>query len=119
MSVGKLKLLAAAPLAAAVLVALVAIFDPPYSDAQIRESIVDTWAASAIATDFFLVVCLVSLIASVVIALRLDAAFRRSALLGALASLVAGLLAVRAHIDLTTRTTQLTGQTFSARYGLF
>jgi hypothetical protein len=93
---------------------------PPYSDEEIRSSWVDTWEVHAWWT--ILVVGFSALVAALGLPLAVwgrELATRRFARLVVALCVAAAILAVASHATLTSRTTRLTGQTFSRFYGLF
>lgn len=92
---------------------------PPYTDAEIQRSFVDTWEVSALVIAFALV--LVALLALLSALLRWGGssrAKRLSTISLCLASVAGGLL-IASHIALTERTARLTGQDFGGFYGWF
>jgi hypothetical protein len=91
----------------------------PYTDQQIRSSIVDTWEPEATVTSVFLGALLVCLALCVWLGIRSRKPTDR--VLSALASALtlAGMgLVLASHAALTIRVTRLTGQTFGTFYGL-
>ena len=94
-------------------------FVPPYSDREIRESIVDTWEVEA----FGAASALVLMGSAIALALRLayrskGTLSRRMAAVAVALAASAAMLTLLNHITLTKRTSQLTGQSFGAFYGL-
>jgi len=93
---------------------------PPYSDQQISASIVDTWELSATVTTFVLVVVALVIAFSLVIVSKSENVMNRRLALASLGLAICdGILWLLNHAELTTRTTQLTGHTFSTLFGLF
>jgi hypothetical protein len=93
---------------------------PPYSDYEIKASIVDTWQVEAFFT--FVLLLTTALVALLSLVSRWRSADRRIRCLSALAVFLcisSGALLIYSHIVLTERTTRLTGQSFGGFYGLF
>jgi len=98
---GAALILVAVPFAV-LLVAATEWFNPPFTDDQIRASIVDTWEPRAMVT-------FAELVALVLVGL---------ALVAALLCMLAATLTYLNHARLTARATALTGQTFGPLDGL-
>ena len=99
--------------------AAVGVFHPPYSDAELQGSLVDTWEVHAWWT--ILVVGLTSVVALLASPLAVwgrEPQTRRFARLIISLCVAACILAITSHALLTNRTTRLTGQTFGRFYGL-
>ena len=100
--------------------AIFGLLHPPYSDQQIMASIVDTWEAEAMSTVALTVAVVVVAVASLALAYRAqNQSVRRLSRIALVLSVAAVGLLFYTHIELTERTTRLTGQTFGALYGLF
>jgi hypothetical protein len=92
---------------------------PPFTDAQLQASLVDTWEVAASTTRVFAFVFLGLGAICVVLARRAtDARTRTVAWLAAVFSLLTIALFLRNHIVLTQRSAALTGQEFGPLYGL-
>ena len=92
---------------------------PPFTDAQLQASLVDTWEVATSTTRVFAFVFLGLGAICVVLARRAtDARTRIAAYLAALFSLLTIALFLRNHIVLTQRAAALTGQEFGPLYGL-
>ena len=94
-------------------------FVAPYTDEQIKASLVDTWEVEAIAADAGLILCIVSIPLALVLANRSGGvATRRLAALSVFLAISVAAITVFNHVTLTERTAQLTGQSFGGFYGL-
>ena len=121
-----MKALRVASMAPLTLVALVACIwglhewvSPPFTDAEIRDSFVDTWEPSVQMTLLELVILGgILLIALVVLVFARQRPIRVIAIATVALALGGVMLSYRNHIVLTERTTALTGQTFGRFYGL-
>jgi len=92
---------------------------PPFTDGQLKASLVDTWEVAASTLRVFLFVFLGLGAICVVLARRAtDARTRIVAWLAAVCSLLTIALFLRNHIVLTQRAASLTGQEFGPLYGL-
>jgi len=92
---------------------------PPYTDEQIKASLVDTWQVEAFTTMSLLVWFGASIALAAVFWYRAkDGSTRTLAVLAVLLAFAAGVATTSNHILLTTRTTVLTGQSFGGFYGL-
>ena len=91
----------------------------PYTDRQIQESMVDTWEVEAIYTLIVIGTVILISIVVLILAITQRGAIRRLGFAIVMVSVLAGVLQVASHAKLTSRTTRLTGQTFSRAYGLF
>ncbi len=115
---GAALILVAVPFAV-LLVAATEWFNPPFTDDQIRASIVDTWEPRAMVTFAELVALVVGgLVSMGFAALSRVAIRRRTALVAALLCMLAATLTYLNHARLTARATALTGQTFGPLDGL-
>ena len=90
----------------------------PYSDAQIRESLVDTWQANAIFTMFAFALLLFSIVSAAVLGFRHTRTAKRLSITAISAPIAIASILVVSHAKLTERTTGLTGQEFGRFYGL-
>jgi hypothetical protein len=94
--------------------------NPPYSDQEIRASIVDTWEADALFTFAALAGIAVVTALSLALAYRSEERLvRRLAVLAVFLAMSSSALVLYSHIALTERTTRLTGHSFGPLYGLF
>ena len=93
------------------------ILSPPYSDAQIAASLVDTWQPHAFVTG---VVLALLFVAGCVAAFCLFASrhLRRTSWVALLAIVLAICTQFAGHVLLSHQATRVTGQTFGALYGL-
>ncbi len=111
-------ILVALPLAV-LLAAVAQWFNPPYTDDQMRASIVDTWVPEAMVTLAELVVLgVVGLVSVGLVALSRVTIRRRTGLIAALLCVLAAVLTYQNHARLTARATALTGLTFGPLDGL-
>jgi uncharacterized membrane-anchored protein len=117
------RIVALAPLAVIALLGVVwgvnGWLSPPFTDQEIRDSLVDTWEPSAWVTLLALVV--LGAVAFVSLVVLLFAKLRATGTMTAVTlvlAVIGGLLAYRNHVVLTERTTALTGQTFGRFHGL-
>ena len=95
------------------------LLGPPYTDQQIRASIVDTWAVEAIATLVVLVLLLACFVIAVCLVLKSPHLRRSTISLAAVGlSAVALGLVFASHVALTVRTTRITHKEFGPVYGL-
>ena len=93
--------------------------NPPFTDAQLQASLVDTWEVAASTLRVFAFVFLGLGVICVVLARRAtDARTRIAAYLAAVCCLLVIALFLRNHIVLTQRAAGLTGQDFGPVYGL-
>lgn len=101
-------------------VTLLDVVNPPFTDAQIRASVRDTWQAYATFTRMLLVLH-VAIAAFALVLLRSATTGRERVVATACIAMAIGATAaaLTAHAHLTTRVTALTGQAFGALYGLF
>ena len=91
---------------------------PPFTDAEIQESFVDTWEVNAVLTAVALGVSVVAGALTVLLSWRAKGLSKTLSLAAmALFAMSVGLLLFN-HSALTTRTTELTGQTFGGAFGL-
>jgi len=98
---------------------VISLIDPPYTDQEIRASLVDTWEPEAIVTSWLLCLLILCLVLSLGLWLRSVTAKARALTSAAVTlSILGGSLIFASHAALTVRVTRLTGQTFSALYGL-
>jgi hypothetical protein len=94
-------------------------FFPPYTDAEIELSFVDTWEVSALITALALVLLAPLTLLSALLRWGGSALAKRLSSISLALAIVAGGLLIASHIALTERTTRLTGQDFGGFYGLF
>lgn len=92
--------------------------NPPFTDAQLQASLVDTWQVAASTSRVFAFVFLGLGVISVVLARRASGGAQLVAYVAAVACLLAMALFLRNHIVLTQRAADLTGQDFGPLYGL-
>lgn len=92
---------------------------PPFTDEQLRASLVNTWEVAASTTRVFAIVFLGLGLICVVLARKSEGTSRIVASLAAIACAVTLAVFLHNHIALTERTSALTGQTFGAFFGLF
>src|SRR5438874_327055 len=100
-------------LAAACVYAIYGVLYPPFSDSEIKASIVDTWQAHALFT--FAMFVAIAVIAMASLAFRfgsVDRVVRRLNIVALALSIACIALLLYSHVALTERTTQITGQTF-------
>jgi len=97
-----------------------AVTSTPYSDQELRASIVDTWQAQALFTLVVLagIAALTALSVAVAYGTR-DRVVRRLRLLAILLSITSAALVFSGHMALTERATLITGHSFGFLYGLF
>jgi ABC-type Na+ efflux pump permease subunit len=94
------------------------IFNPPFTDAQISRSLVDTWEPHALVTTFVLALLLAAaLFAGAVFAFG-GARFKRISSAALLAIVAAAGLELASHILLSNQVARVTGQPLGALYGL-
>jgi hypothetical protein len=92
---------------------------PPFSDTQLKASLVDTWEVAASTLRVFAFVFLGLGAICVVLARRAtNTRTRIAAYLAAVCSVLTLALFLRNHIELTQRAAALTGQEFGPLYGL-
>jgi len=92
---------------------------PPFTDAEIRDSFVDTWEPSAWMTLLALsVLGCIFLVSLVALAFARQRPTRVMTIATVTLSIGGALLSYRNHVALTERTTALTGQTFGRFHGL-
>jgi hypothetical protein len=91
---------------------------PPYSDAQIAASIVDTWQPRALVTALVLAVLCLCACAIVAIRILTGRRLRRLSYVALLSICAAFGAQLGSHIALTHQATRVTGQTFGPLYGL-
>ena len=92
---------------------------PPSSDREIQASFVDTWEAHAFSTAVILSALSAMGVVSALLAWGGSRGAKRLAIAAVAFSISSAALFLAAHIELTERTTRLTGQTFGGFYGLF
>jgi predicted outer membrane lipoprotein len=91
----------------------------PYTDQQVRSSLVDTWGAEAMLAAWLLGALIGCFAIAVWLRLRSrDARDRVASLLAVVFTLGGVGLVFASHVVLTMRVARLTGQTFGALYGL-
>lgn len=92
---------------------------PPFTDQEIRDSLVDTWEPSAWVTQLVLMALgTVALVSLLVLLFARQRASPSITIVTLMIALMAVWLAYRNHVVLTERTTALTGQTFGKFHGL-
>ncbi|ODU58013.1 MAG: hypothetical protein ABT02_15720 [Comamonadaceae bacterium SCN 68-20] len=91
---------------------------PPFTDAEIQQSLVDTWQVNAIITTACLVVVLAVGALSALLSWRGSPLAKRLSVGSVALSLATVGLLVLSHAALTERTTKLTGQEFGGILGL-
>lgn len=92
--------------------------DPPFSDQQIKASTLHTWEVATSTTRVFGIVFLGLGFVCVALARKAEDAARLVAYAAAVACLVALMIFVRNHIELTQRAAGLTGEEFGPLFGL-
>ena len=94
------------------------LLSPPYTDGEIRASLLDIWEPYALVT-FASLALLAALSVACVAVLPFAAPRARPTVMAALTScIIAGGLSLAAHATLTERVTALTGQHFGRFWGL-
>jgi hypothetical protein len=91
---------------------------PPFTDAEIQQSFVDTWGVNAIITIVGLAVVLSAGGLSALLSWRGTSLTKRLSIAAVMLSITAAGLLILAHAALTERTTKLTGQEFGGILGL-
>jgi hypothetical protein len=91
---------------------------PPFTDAEIQQSLVDTWGVNAIITTAGLAVALPAVALSALLSWRGTRLAKRLFITSVMLSAATAGLLVLAHATLTERTTRLTGQEFGGILGL-
>lgn len=94
-------------------------FYPPFTDAQIKASFVDTWEAHAVGSVAILILVLFATCISAALAWGAARLAKRLAGTALALGFADAVLLFASHASLTARTTALTGQTFGGFYGLF
>jgi len=94
-------------------------FYPPFTDAEIKASLVDTWEAHAVGSVGILILVLLATCISAALAWGASRLARRLAGTALALGFADAALVVASHVILTERTTALTGHTFGGFYGLF
>jgi hypothetical protein len=94
-------------------------FYPPFTDAQIKASFVDTWEAHAVGSVAILILVLFATCISAALAWGATRLAKRLAGTALALGFADAVLLFASHASLTARTTALTGQTFGGFYGLF
>jgi peptidoglycan/LPS O-acetylase OafA/YrhL len=98
--------------------AIYSLVAPPFTDAEIQQSFVDTWEVNAIITTASLAIVLVAGALSALLSWRGSRVAKRISVASVALSVAAACLLVLSHATLTERTTQLTGQEFGGILGL-
>ena len=114
------QFIAVSVLAAVCIYAVYELFHPPFSDQEIKASVVDTWEVGALSTVALIIG--IAIVGMTSLALRIgtvDQSVRRLSVIAVILSIASIAILFYSHIALTERTTQLTGQTFGRFYGLF
>jgi hypothetical protein len=91
---------------------------PPFTDAEIQQSFVDTWGVNALITTAGLAIVLLAGVLSALLIWRGTPLAKRLSIMSVTLSIVATGLLVLGHAKLTERTTMLTGQEFGGILGL-
>jgi len=94
-------------------------FYPPFTDAQIMASFVDTWEAHAVGSVVILILVLLATCISAALAWGATRLAKRLAGTALALGFADAALVVASHVILTERTTALTGHAFGGFYGLF
>ncbi len=94
-------------------------FYPPFTDAQIRASFVDTWEAHAIGSVAILILVVLATCISAALAWGATRLAKRLAGTALALGFADAALLVASHVSLTERMTALTGHAFGGFYGLF
>jgi len=98
--------------------ALYGFFFPPFADAEIQESFIDTWQVNAILTAAALGISVVAGALSALLSWRAKGLSKTLAVAAAALCVISVGLLFFNHAALTSRTTELTGQTFGGAFGL-
>lgn len=98
--------------------AIYSLVVPPFMDAEIQQSFVDTWGINALVTTAGLVIVVVAGALSASLGRRGTRLVKRLSLTSVVLSVAAAGLLVLSHAMLTERTTRLTGQEFGGMLGL-
>ena len=91
---------------------------PPFTDLEIQESFVDTWQVNALFTTAALAVALPAGVLSALLSWRGSRLSKLLAAWSIVLTVLATLVLVANHAELTKRTTRLTGQEFGGLFGL-
>lgn len=91
---------------------------PPFTDAEIKASLVDTWEAHAVGSVAILILVLLGACLSATLAWGATRLAKRFAVSAVALGLADAVLLIASHVSLTERTTALTGHTFGGFYGL-
>ena len=95
------------------------LLNPPFTDNQIADSLVDTWDPEAIVAFAILALLVIGLGLSVFGAYRAGPGrVRHLAIASIVLAFVASGITLQNHAALTQRTTRLTGQSFGGFFGL-
>lgn len=94
-------------------------FYPPFTDAEIRASFVDTWEAHAVGSVAILILVVLATCISAALAWGATRLAKRLAGTALALGFADAALLVASHVFLTERTTALTGHTFGGFHGLF
>lgn len=98
--------------------AIYSLLIPPFTDAEIQQSFVDTWEVNAVITAVALVVVLATGALSALLSWRGSRLAKRISIAGVVLSVSAAGFLILSHSALTERTTQITGQEFGGMLGL-
>jgi hypothetical protein len=94
------------------------ILEPPFTDAQISDSLVDTWEPHALVTAFVLALLLAAALVVGAVLVFGRVGFRRLSSAALLAIFAATCLELKSHILLSNQVARVTGQPVGAFYGL-
>jgi hypothetical protein len=94
------------------------LMQPPFSDAEIRASLVDTWEVEAWSVVLLSAVVVPVLVLGAVLTRRGNRTSRQLAWATVALAVVAEGAILASHVSLTERTTTITGQHFGGFYGL-
>jgi len=94
-------------------------FYPPFTDAEIKASFVDTWEAHAVGSVAILILVMLATCISAALAWSATRLAKRLAGTALALGFADAVLLVASHVSLTERTTALTGHAFGSFYGLF
>ena len=98
--------------------AIYSLIFPPFTDAEIQQSLVDTWGVNAIITTAGLAVALLAIALSALLSWRGTRVAKLLFITSATLSAATASLLILGHATLTERTTRLTGQEFGGILGL-
>ena len=98
--------------------AIYSLVVPPFTDAEIQQSFVDTWGSNAIFTKAGLAVVLPAGALSALLGWRGTPLAKRLSITSVVLSIATAGFLILSHAMLTERTTRLTGQEFGGMLGL-